>query len=242
MKVVIADDEPLARSRLRRLLEEIAQYDLVGEASTGRALLELVEEHQPDIALIDIHMPDIDGLQAARRLSENQPALAIIFTTAFSEHALSAFGTNASAYLLKPIKREQLQTALLQAKQSNRAQIANRRQTIVNDSRFIEVRERGRQTRVALSSIIYFQAEDKYTRLVWEGGEHLIDTSLRQLEDRYPDDFLRVHRKVLVAPAAIRGLEKQVSGLHLLLHGSATTPPVSRRLAGNVRKLLKSAD
>ncbi len=240
MKIILADDEPLARSRLRRLLAEIPECQLVAEATNGEDLLTAVREQQPDIVLIDIHMPGMDGLHAARRLGELKPAPAIIFTTAHSEHALSAFATTASSYLLKPINREQLQAALLKARTPSKAQLGPTA-TQGGEDAFIEVRERGRQLRVPLSAVLYCQAEDKYTRLVWEGGEHLIDDSLRQLESRFPEALLRVHRKVLVAPQAIRGLEKHMSGLRLLLRGCTHQPPVSRRLAQNVRELLKSS-
>lgn len=240
MKVVLADDEPLARNRLRRLLGDLPGYDLVGEAADGKGLLKIVEEQRPDVVLLDIHMPGMDGLHAARKLSEMNPPPAIIFTTAHSEHALSAFGTAASGYLLKPIGHNQLHAALRKARVPSKAQLSN---TAASDAetKYIEVRERDRLLRVAVHSVIYFQSEDKYTRLVWEGGEHLIDTSLRQIEERYPDCFLRVHRKVLVSPFAIQGLEKHADGLRLILRGCAARPPVSRRLAGAVRELLSES-
>lgn len=240
MKIVIADDEPLARSRLKRLLENLPDCELIGEAAHGAALLALVEACHPDVALVDIHMPGMDGLHAARQLSELHPPPAIIFTTAHSEHALSAFSSRASGYLLKPIRQEQLREALLQARRSNRAQLGDQGALDSKSVQYIEVRERNRLLRVALPSVIYFQAEDKYTRLIWEGGEHLIDTSLVQLEELYPGQFLRVHRKVLVDPAKITGLEKHVTGLRLLLKGCAHKPLVSRRLASAVRQLLKT--
>lgn len=239
MRVVLADDEPLARSRLRRLLSEMPDCKLVGEAADGESLLKLVEKEEPDVVLVDIHMPGMDGLHAARHLAEFRPPPAIIFTTAFSEHALSAFGTYASGYLLKPIKREQLQGALLKTRQRSRAQLNAQPEDTAGTSASIEVRERGRVLRIPLSAVIYCLAEDKYTRLVWEGGQHLIDSSLRQLEAEHPDSLLRVHRKVLVSPSSILGLEKHISGFRLILKGCSDHPPVSRRLAGQVREFLK---
>lgn len=239
MKIIIAEDEPLARNRLRRLLQELPDCQLVGEAANGQALLEQVGKMHPDVVLIDIHMPGMDGLNAARRLSEYTPPPAIIFTTAHSEHALSAFGAGACGYLLKPISRPQLQAALTRARQPSRAQLG-KAPLQTGDERYIEVRERERRLRVPLSAVIFCQSEEKYTRLVWEGGEHLIETSLRQLEQEFGNSFLRVHRKVLVAPPYIQGLEKHVTGLRLILRGSAHRLPVSRRLAGGVRDLLKT--
>lgn len=240
MNIVLADDEPLARSRLRRLLEDMSGYRVVGEAADGEALVKLVRDAQPDVALIDIHMPGMDGLHAARELSQLALPPAIIFTTAYSEHALSAFGTTASSYLLKPIKREQLQAALLKARRPNQAQVSAGEQAELPSEESIEVRERDRLLRVPLSQIFYCQAEDKYTRLVWQGGEHLIDQSLKQIEVDHPQAWLRVHRKVLVMPAAILGLEKHITGYLLLLRHCDHKPPVSRRLVSRVRELLST--
>ncbi len=239
MNIVIADDEPLARSRLRRMLKEIPDCAVVGEACNGEELITLVKQSQPDIALVDIHMPGMDGLNAARKLGELSPPPAVIFTTAFSEHALSAFGTRATGYLLKPIKRDQLQVALISARKSNRAQMLELSTDPPESNAYIEVKERDRIIRVALNTVIFCRAEDKYTRLFWEGGQQLIDPSLRQLESVYPQ-LLRVHRKVLVSPSFIMGLERHVNGLRLILRGSNEQPPVSRRLAPQVRALLKS--
>lgn len=239
MNIIIADDEPLARMRLKRLLAELPDCQLIAEAANGQDLLTLAEDKKPDVVLVDIHMPGMDGLHAARRLGDLALPPAIIFTTAYSEHALSAFSTPASGYLLKPIKREQLQKALLQAAQTNRAQRAAH-DDLRMPQEYIEVRERERQLRIPLHKVIYCLAEDKYTQLVWQSGRQLIDRSLRQLQAEHPHTLLRVHRKVLVNPTAVIGLEKHLGGLHLLLRNCADTPPVSRRQATLVRALLKS--
>ena len=112
MRVAIVDDEPLARERLRRLLAEFPGYEVVGEAGDGAQALALIREQNPDLVLLDIRMPGMDGLQVARHLAEEKTPPAVIFTTAFSEHALSAFDASATAYLLKPIKKEKLREAL----------------------------------------------------------------------------------------------------------------------------------
>jgi two-component system response regulator AlgR len=108
MRVVIVDDEPLARERLRRLLAEFPGYEVVGEAADGAQALAIIREQNPDLVLLDIRMPGTDGLQVARQLAEEKTPPAVIFTTAFSEHALSAFDASATAYLLKPIRKDKL--------------------------------------------------------------------------------------------------------------------------------------
>ena len=123
MKILVADDEPLARERLKRLVEESENYRVVAEASDGKEVLLLCSKHNPDIVLMDIRMPDMDGLEAAYHLSHLENPPAIIFTTAFSEHALAAFNSHAVDYLLKPIRRDRLEEALKKARKVNRAQL-----------------------------------------------------------------------------------------------------------------------
>ena len=124
MRVVIVDDEPLARERLRRLLEEFPGYEIVGEAGDGEAALEVVENEQPELVFLDIRMGGMDGLQVARRLADQELPPAVIFTTAYAEHALSAFDAAAAAYLLKPVRKEKLREALQRVRRPSRAQQA----------------------------------------------------------------------------------------------------------------------
>ena len=112
MNILIADDEPLARARLKRLVDESDAYSVVGEANDGKEVLLLCSKLNPDIVLMDIRMPDMDGLEAAYHLSHLENPPAIIFTTAFSEHALAAFYSNGVDYLLKPMRRDRLEEAL----------------------------------------------------------------------------------------------------------------------------------
>src|SRR3546814_1767369 len=121
MRVVIVDDEPLARERMKRLLQEFPGYEVVGEADNGETALDVIDDEEPDLVLLDIRMGGMDGLQVGRQLAEMDVPPAIIFTTAYSEHALSAFDANAQAYLLKPIRLEKLRDALQRVRKPTRA-------------------------------------------------------------------------------------------------------------------------
>ncbi|MDX1496692.1 MAG: LytTR family DNA-binding domain-containing protein [Salinisphaeraceae bacterium] len=242
MKVVIADDEALARERLRRLLGELG-CELVGEAKEGAALLELVETHQPDVALLDIHMPGMDGLQVARALAEMPLPPAVIFTTAHSQHALSAVNTAASAYLLKPIRREDLAQALQKASQPRRAQLGKLLNTNTAEKQIKLPISSGRsQERISSNEIICCLADQKLTRVVHTGGEGLSDEALNQLESKLGGAFLRVHRAALVARQHIHRLEVSEEGAFLHLQGYNQAVPVSRRQLAAVRRLLREAD
>lgn len=226
MRVLIADDEPLARERLRRLLLAMPDYRLVGEAATGAEVLELARRMPVDAILLDIQMPGLDGLAAARELSALPTPPALIFVTAFGEHALAAFETLASGYLLKPVSESALREALVRAQRRTRAQ--------EKTEEFITAVAHGERRRVPVREVLLFIAEDKYTRVVHLGGDWLIEESLRSLELRLPG-FVRVHRNCLVARSRVRALDTEV---RLHLEGYGEPIPVSRRCLAEVRKLL----
>ncbi len=123
MKVLIVDDEKPARDRLRRLLDELDGYDVVAEATNGEAAIAASEAHHPDIALMDIRMPGMDGIEAARHLAASDTAPAVIFATAFNEYALDAFDAQAVGYLMKPVRRERLERALEHARKLSANQL-----------------------------------------------------------------------------------------------------------------------
>ncbi|MGB0955215.1 MAG: LytR/AlgR family response regulator transcription factor [Panacagrimonas sp.] len=243
MRVVIVDDESLARERLKRLLQEFPGYEVVGEAADGESALGVIDNEEPDLVLLDIRMGGVDGLHVARSLAEYDPPPAVIFTTAYSEHALSAFDTNAAAYLLKPIRLEKLKEALQRARRPTRAQ----KPKTTDDSNakpereFITATSRDGLIRVRAEDIVYFLADQKYTTVHHLHGEVLIEESLKTLEDDFAPWFLRVHRKALVATRFIAGLERDRGGeqLHWLTMKHAEKPlPVSRRRLAEVRRFL----
>lgn len=243
MKVLIVDDEALARERLRTLLAQFPGCELVGEAQEGRAALSLIEETEPDVVLLDIRMPGMDGLQVARSLGQTKLPPAIIFTTAFSEHALSAFDTSACGYLLKPIRKDKLAAALQQARRPSRAQLETAAQTLAghaaSDRSHIVATTREGRLRIAIEDIIYFFADQKYTTVFHLQGEVLIEESLRHLQKDLEPQFIRIHRKVLANANYIVGLERaDTQGALITMRHSREKLPVSRRRLAQIRRLL----
>lgn len=233
MKVLIADDEPLARQRLRRLLEECAGWTVCAEAVDGDQAWALCQSEQPDLLILDIRMPGLDGLQLAHKVEQLSPPPAIIFSTAYAEHALHAFQTPATAYLLKPVNRAKLQAALAKVQALNRAQApANEADTAAH----LLVRRSGQLRRLPLSSVIYVQAEQKLSSVHHQDGVDLVEDSLAQLEARFPE-LLRVHRNTLVHLPFVMALNRQPDGYNVDLRGGIRLP-VSRRLVTSVREAL----
>jgi two-component system response regulator AlgR len=214
MRVLIVDDEPLARRRMRDLLLELAAHEIVGEAGNGRVACEMAAEHAPDVVLLDISMPVLDGLEAARHMSGLDPAPAVIFCTAFDEHALAAFEAGAVDYLVKPIRRERLEEALLRPRRYSGDQVRALDES-VNGSKqrtHLCARIRGSLRLIALEDVRYLQAEEKYVVVHHVRGEDLIEDSLKSLEAEFGDRFLRIHRNCLIARDQLQGLQRDPDG------------------------------
>ena len=214
MKVMIVDDEALARERLRRLVEEETDVEVVAEATNDQEALSRCQSARPDIVLLDIRMPGMDGLEAARHMAELDPPPAVIFTTAYGDHALQAFEAQAIDYLLKPIRRERLSQSLARARHLSRNQLS-----VLDDARpeargrnFLSVHRHGSLQLVPLNSVIYFQADHKYVTVFHAEGEDLIEDSLKSLEEEFGAAFVRIHRNALVASDALNGIEKNSEG------------------------------
>ena len=243
MKALIVDDEPLARSRLRRQLEQIENMDIVGEAKGGKEALLRSSALHPDIVFLDIRMPEMDGLETAMHLSHLKNAPAIVFTTAFGEHALAAFEANAVDYLLKPIRRERLEEAIAKARKINRAQLLElgKQEQAGHARSHISAYMGGDLQLVPTERVYYFQAEQKYVLVRHAEGQLLIDDTLKSLEDEFGERFLRVHRNSLVALEYVEGLERDALGRYLIRFRRIPDKlEVSRRLVATVRKRLKS--
>jgi two-component system, LytTR family, response regulator AlgR len=243
MRVVIVDDEPLARERLRRLVMEFPGYEVVGEAGDGETALDLVDEEQPDIVLLDIRMGGIDGLQVARQLAEEDVPPAVIFTTAYAEHALSAFDAAGAAYLLKPIRKEKLRDALMRVRRPSRANQPSATPGAGGKPKreFVLATTRDGIVRVPVEDIVYFLADQKYTTVHHLHGEVLIEESLKTLEQDFEPWFLRVHRKALVATRYIQSLERgrgEDEHHYLRLRHASQLLPVSRRRLAEVRRFI----
>jgi two-component system, LytTR family, response regulator AlgR len=244
VKLVIIDDEPLARERLRRLLADIPGWTVAGEAADGEAGLSLIAAVQPDLVLLDIRMAGMDGLQLARRLAEHPAPPAIVFTTAFAEHALAAFEAAPVAYLLKPVRQDKLAEALARARRPTRAQLLAVAQSTAADAAgesraFISAHTRDGLRRVPVNEVLYFLADRKYTTVRHLRGECLIEESLDSLEQSLGRSFLRIHRKVLAQTRFIEKLERGPGfGFQVRLRDVAQPLPVSHRKLPEVRKLL----
>jgi two-component system, LytTR family, response regulator AlgR len=232
MRVLIVDDEPLARARLAALLGECADVEVAGSVSDGEAALNALGELQPDVLLLDINMPGLSGTALAQRLAgRSRPQ--VVFCTAYENHALHAFDLGAADYLLKPVRLERLNEALQRARQ--RLMQAPRETTS-----YLHGRLGGEQVRIALDDVVCLLAEEKYVVVQHRGGQLLLEESLRQLEESYPDQLIRLHRNCLVPSQRLVGLKTLSDGRVLArLSGTDLTPEVSRRNLPILRRLLR---
>ena len=239
MSVVIVDDEPLARARLRELLAEHGGVDVVAEAGDGHAALHACAEFAPDLVLLDIVMPGIDGLEAARHLAAFEPRPAVVFCTAFDAHALSAFDAAAIDYLVKPVRPERLAAAIDRARTfaAGRGHVAATRTA---QRTHLCARMRGSLRLIPLEDVHYLQAEEKYVVVHHARGEDLIEESLKSLEDEFTERFVRIHRNCLVARHEIVELKRGADGhvQAVLRHGKQPLE-VSRRCVSNLRETVK---
>jgi len=244
VKLLIVDDEAPARERLRRLLQEIGPpYRVVGEAASGEAALALAHEQGVDLVLMDIRMPGLDGLATAARLAKAQTPPAVIFTTAYDEHALAAFEHQAVDYLLKPIRKQRLARALERAQVLTAAQLdaLGRAEAIPAGTRqSVCATYRGGVQTIPISEIRFFRAEEKYVVARHGNGEILLEEPLKALEEDFAEQFLRIHRNALVAKAYLRGLEKGADDRFRACLESGEKLEVSRRHVAAVRGWLRS--
>ena len=244
MKVLIVDDEPLARARLRRQLDAIPDAQVVGEADNGDQALRSCTELRPQVVLMDIRMPGTDGLSAAMQLAQQHDAPAIIFCTAYEEYAIAAFEANAVAYLLKPVSQEKLALALAKAERLSLAQLrALRPATDAAPGRrsHISAKSRRGMELIALEDVRYFIADQKYVTVYHRCGELLIDDTLKELEDEFGPLLLRVHRNALVMREHVMGLERISLGQYRIrLADVEHGPQVSRRHLAEVRRALEN--
>ena len=242
MKVLIVDDEAPARDRLIHMVSSIDSMETSGEASNGLEAVRMVQDSHPDVVLMDIRMPGMDGLEAARHLSEMDEPPAIIFTTAYSEHALEAYDANAVDYLVKPIRQEKLEKSLAKARKLTKAQIAAlNMETNTTGRSHICARIRGNLELIPVDEIVYFQADQKYITVRHVGGEVLIEDALKNLEVEFEDRLIRIHRNALVSTNYITGMEKNIDGRFVVTFKDVEDKlEISRRHVAEVRKFLKT--
>jgi two-component system response regulator AlgR len=223
VKVLIVDDEKPARDRLHQILADEDDYDVVGEAGNGYEALALAAELTPHIVLLDIRMPGMDGLETAHHLNAMNPAPAMVFTTAYDEYAIEAFEARAIGYVLKPVRRSRLTSALEQA-----SRLAN--STLIS----------------AATDIARFRADHKYVSVDHDNGQDLIDDSLKALEAEFGDRFVRIHRGALIAVDRIDRVAKNAEGKNCIVlrdgsHLEGKELIISRRHVAEVRRRLKKS-
>jgi two-component system response regulator AlgR len=237
--VLIVDDEQPARERLGRILLELGGYELAGECATGDEALRRCGELHPDIVLLDVRMPGMSGLEAARHMALLPTPPAVIFTTAYDEYAVEAFEAEAVGYLLKPVRSERLAVALQRATRllgSKMAAVAAR-QPVATARTHLAARLGETIKLIPVQEIFYFSADQKYTTVRHRGGSDLIDDALRALEEEFASDFVRIHRSALVHVKQVAGVERIGDGQYeVLLRDLAERLPVSRRQAGELRE------
>ncbi len=248
LKVVIADDEVLARQKLRQLLEVEDQVQVVGESANAYETMDLVRFTCPDLLLLDIQMPELDGFGVISALSaEGDVALPrIIFTTAYDRYALRAFEINAIDYLLKPFTRERLSEALQRARQQLRASktapVSAGRSTEDHFETRLVFKSRGRILFLPVADIHWIGAEENYVRICTGRDNHLLRETMAHFETRLdPRHFLRVHRSAIVNLEHVKEIRSgsQEGDSFVLMQGGQKVP-LSRGYRSRISHLLSS--
>lgn len=242
LKILLVDDELLARQRLRTLLADCTapQAEVLAEAANGPQAIMALEQGAFDLVLLDIRMPGIDGVQLAHTISSMSEPPAVVFVTAHAEHAVQAFDVAAVDYLTKPVRLERLQQALLKVERIVQAKLW---QNADFSADALIIQDRGRTEKVPLTEVLYLKAELKYITVRTATRSYILDGALNELEDKYPAQFMRIHRNALIARRAIRALEKyydaeEGEGWAVRLNGIPELLAVSRRQLSAVRETI----
>jgi DNA-binding LytR/AlgR family response regulator len=231
LRVLIADDEPIAREILREHVDSIAGLEIAGEASTGAEAISRIFDLRPDVVLLDLQMPELDGLSVVRSLSGDRSPL-IIFVTAYENHALAAFEVGAIDYLLKPVRRERLAKAIEKARRQLKAppEAAETLRKIVG-------RKGSDLYLLDPAEIVAFQAEGELVHILTTGQRYLSDHSLKALEDKLEKKrFRRIHRSTIINTDHIRKISPLSSKRWMLKMSNNFEAVVSKRLASAIRE------
>jgi len=240
LRVFIVDDEPPARNRLRDVLNDCSEklpLQIVGEAGNGREALDRLVELPVDVVLLDIRMPQMDGIELAQHLSKLPKAPVIIFTTAYDDYAIKAFELHAVDYLLKPIRLARLFEALTRARDAVPVQNEVLQELSSESRKNLSSHERGKIHLIPIEQVLFLRAELKYITVRTAEREYLIEESLSALEKEFAARFVRIHRNCLVAKEAIEGFEKGSAGMGGLLPNSQKGGEDSAESAGWMVKL-----
>jgi two-component system, LytTR family, response regulator len=196
LKVVIAEDDFSSKTLLSYFIELLSEYKVVGEASNGKELIEVVQKVKPDIVLVDIHMPLLNGVEAAKMCKEMLPSLQVIFTTGSEEFAVEAFNISAIDYIVKPIEKVRLFIALEKAKQSLQLHARTETKPVIKNK--LAIKSNQAILYITIEDILYIEKEGRKSILHTEEGRYESLESLQELEDRLPDFFFKTHRSYLV--------------------------------------------
>ena len=247
IRIFIVDDEAPARARIKELLGDLAHElptAVVGEAANGQEGLVMLQSMPADVALVDVQMPEMNGLEFARHAAQLERPPAVVFATAHDQYAVAAFEVNALDYLLKPVRAVRLKAALQKAAAGGPVKREPLERAANTPRHYLSVSERGRISLVPVLDILYLRAELKYVTVRTKEREFLVEESLTQLEQEFSGVFIRIHRSALVARRLIKGFEKVVdqdgegAGWAVMLHGIDDRLPVSRRQWSSVKHLV----
>ncbi len=246
MRVLIVDDEPPARERLRQILADEPDYEIVGEAGNGHEALELAASAAPDVVLLDIRMPGMEGIETAHHLNEMDPPPAVVFTTAYDEYAIDAFEARAIGYVLKPVRRSRLVGALQHASRLAANTLREAGGELDAQRRHVCANAHGELRLIPVDEISCFRADQKYVSVDHDNGQDLIDDSLKSLETEFGDRFVRIHRGALIAVDRIERIERSAEGKNrvVLRDGSKVDDKeliISRRHVAEVKRRLKES-
>ena len=248
LKVLVVDDEKPARDRLRQILDDEDGYEVVGEAANGHEALELTSRHSPDVVLLDIRMPGMEGIETAHHLNAMEKPPAVVFTTAYDEYAIDAFEARAIGYVLKPVRRSRLTGALEQAARfTGRALSEAAAEARLDTTRkHVCAYAHGELKLIPVNDITSFFADQKYVTVVHDNGQDLIDDSLKSLEAAFGDRFVRIHRSALIAVDRIQRIERDSEGKsRVVLRDDSQVDDkeliISRRHAAEVKRRLKES-
>ena len=249
MRIVVADDEPLARKRIKSLLADIPDVAVVAECANGRETIDAIRDHAPDVVFLDIQMPELDGFGVLQQIGDiSIPA--IIFVTAFDQYAIRAFEVHALDYLLKPFDRDRFNRALQRARDhiaggrtavthaQIRALLADLKPTAPKDERIL-IKSAGRAILLAESEIDWIKSAGNYVTIHAAGQTHMLRDTMKSMEQRLdPQAFRRIHRNIIVNINRIKELHAMGNGEYVLKLRDGTKLGVSRRFRRNLDSAL----
>lgn len=222
IRTLLVDDEDIAIYRLKKALESYPQIKIIGEAQDGKTAVSLINGQRPDLVFLDIQMPEMNGFEVLNYL---EYAPLIVFVTAYEEYAIKAFEKNSLDYLLKPVENERLAITIGRVLQNRKGEddVLQKIKMLFNENQpkdvitTIPVKSGNKITLVNVSDICFFEAKDKYVFIHTQEGEKLVDYPLGYLQERLPEQFLRVHRGYIINKLKIREIHKYFKGTYILV-------------------------